>query len=203
MKKTIITLALAFAACVLCAQVRFVYVDSEYILSNIPEYNDAIEEIDDLSIRWQKEIEERFQEIDKLFQRFQAEAPLLSEDMRRRRENEIVEKESQAKDLQKRRFGAEGDLFKKRQEMLRPIQDKVYSAIEKIATSKNYEFVFDRSDNANMLYADNRRDISNDVLNELGLKPSNRRTLEITPELQNTGQPAVERNVNVRGGTNR
>jgi outer membrane protein len=198
MKKIITTLAFTFAVCVLSAQIRIVYVDSEYILGNIPEYNDAIDEIDELSIRWQKEIEERFQEIDKLFQRFQAEAPLLSEDMRRRRENEIVDKEREAKDLQKRRFGAEGDLFKKRQEMLRPIQDKVYSAIEKIATSKNYEFVLDRSDNANLLYADGRRDISNDVLNELGLKPSNRRTLEITPELQNTGQPAVERNVNVR-----
>jgi outer membrane protein len=200
MKKIILITVLALAASVLCAQ-RHVYVDSEYILSNIPEYNDAIEEIDDLSIRWQKEIEERFQEIDKLFQKFQAEAPLLSEDMRRRRENEIVEKEREAKELQRKRFGADGDLFRKRQEMLRPIQDKVYTSIEKIAKSKNYEMVFDRSDNANLLYVDNRRDISNDVLNDMGLKPTTRRTIEITPELQNTGQPAVERNVNVRGGT--
>jgi outer membrane protein len=199
MKKIIITTALALAASVLCAQTgRFAYVDSEYILSNIPEYNDAIEEIDALSVRWQQEIEARFQEIDRLFQRFQAEAPLLSEDMRRRREQEIVDKEREAQDLQRRRFGAEGDLFTKRQEMLRPIQDKVYASIEKIARNRNYLFVFDRSDNANILYADTRVDISNEVLNDMGLRPSNRRTLEVTPELQNTGQPAIQRDVNVR-----
>jgi outer membrane protein len=197
MKKIIITATLALAASVLYAQ-RFAYVDSEYILSNIPEYNDAIEEIDDLSIRWQREIEERFQEIDRLFQRFQAEAPLLSDDMRRRREQEIVDKERDAQNLQRRRFGAEGDLFRKRQEMLRPIQDRVYSSIEKIAKNGNYVFVFDRSDNANILFADPRVDISNQVLNDMGLRPSNRRTVEITPELQNTGQPAVQRDVNVR-----
>jgi len=197
MKKLFITAAFALAASVLCAQ-RFAYVDSEYILSNIPEYNDAIEEIDELSIRWQREIEERFQEIDRLFQRFQAEAPLLSDDMRRRREQEIVDKERDAQDLQRRRFGSEGDLFKKRQEMLRPIQDRVYSSIEKIAKNRNYTFVFDRSDNANILFADPRVDISNEVLNDMGLRPSNRRTVEITPELQNTGQPAVQRDVNVR-----
>jgi len=100
--------------------------------------------------------------------------------------------------LQRRRFGAEGDLFRKRQEMLRPIQDRVYSSIEKIARNSNYVFVFDRSDNANILFADPRVDISNQVLNDMGLRPSNRRTVEITPELQNTGQPAVQRDVNVR-----
>lgn len=200
MKKLSLTLIFALAVGVLSAQ-RFAYVDSEYILSNIPEYNTALEEIDELSIKWQQEIEERFQEIDKLFQKFQAEAPLLSDDLRKKRENEIVEKEREAKELQKRRFGAEGDLFKKRQEMLRPIQDKVYAAIEKRATDSRYEFVFDRSDNANLLYADSRRDISNDILNDMGLKPSNRKTIEIKPELQNTGQPALEKNTTIRTGS--
>ena len=200
MKKLLITSVLALAVCVLCAQTqRFAYVDSEYILSNIPEYNDAIEEIDALSIKWQKEIEERFQEIDRLFQRFQAEAPLLSDDMRRRRENDIIEREREAKDLQRRRFGAEGDLFRKRQEMLRPIQDKVYSSIEKIAKNRNFDFVFDRADNANLLYADSRRDISNDVLNDMGIKPNTRRTTDTSPESPNTGQP----NTNARSGANR
>jgi outer membrane protein len=197
MKKIIIIAAFTLAASVVSAQ-RFAYVDSDYILSNIPEYNDAIEEIDDLSIRWQREIEERFQEIDRLFQRFQAEAPLLSDDMRRRREQEIVDKEREAQDLQRRRFGAEGDLFRKRQEMLRPIQDKVYASIEKIARNRNYVFVFDRSDNANILYADTRVDISNEVLSDMGLRPTNRRTLEITPEVQQSTTPAVQQNVNVR-----
>ncbi len=200
MKKLILTSVLALVASLLSAQ-RFAYVDSEYILDNIPEYNTALAEIDELSIKWQKEIEERFQEIDKLFQKFQAEAPLLSEDMRKKRENEIIEKEREAKDLQKKRFGADGDLFKKRQEMLRPIQDKVYTAIEKRATDKNYVFVFDRSDNANLLYADSKVDISNDILNDLGLKPSNKKTLELKPEIQSTGQPAVEKSATIRSGT--
>jgi outer membrane protein len=200
MKKLLIITALTLVASVVSAQRFAAYVDSEYILSNIPEYITAIEEIDDLSIRWQREIEERFQEIDRLFQRFQAEAPLLSNDMRSRREQEIVDKEREAQDLQRRRFGAEGDLFKKRQEMLRPIQDKVYASIERIARNRNYTFVFDRSDNANLLYADARVDISNEVLNDMGLRPSNRRDVEITPQIQNTGQPAVQRDANIRSG---
>jgi len=119
--------------------------------------------------------------------------------MRRRRENEIIEKEREAKDLQRRRFGAEGDLFRKRQEMLRPIQDRVYSSIEKVARAKNFEFVFDRADNAGLLYADTRRDISNDVLDDMGLKPRpNRGAIEVKPELQNTGQSGSNQNVNVR-----
>ena len=197
MKKLFINATIAIATSMLFAQ-RFAYVDSEYILSNIPEYVEAIAEIDDLGVRWQREIEERFREIDRLFQRFQAEAPLLSDDMRRRREQEIVDREREAQDLQRRRFGAEGDLFRKRQEMIRPIQDRVYSSIERIARNRNFTFVFDRSDNASILYADTRVDISNEVLNDMGLRPNNRRTLEITPELQNTGQPAVNQNVNVR-----
>jgi len=204
MKKLFITTAIALAASVLCAQtIRIAYVDSEFILSNIPEYNDAIAEIDDLSVRWQREIEERFHEIDRLFQRFQAEAPLLSDDMRRRREQEIIDREREAQELQRRRFGAEGDLFKKRQELLRPIQDKVYASIEKVARNRRFLMVFDRADNANILFADTSIDISNDVLNDMGLRPSNRRALEITPEIQNTGQPAIQQNVNIRGGTTR
>jgi outer membrane protein len=204
MKKLTITLALMLAASVLFAQAqRFAFVDSEYILNNIPEYVEALEEIDELSIRWQREIEERFLEIDRLFQRFQAEAPLLSEDMRRRRENEIIEREREAKDLQRRRFGAEGDLFRKRQEMLRPVQDRVYASIERVATNRNFLFVFDRADNANILFADPRNDISNDVINDMGLRPSNRRQIEVSPQLQNTGQPAVERSTSVGTGTRR
>ncbi|MDR2908133.1 MAG: OmpH family outer membrane protein [Bacteroidales bacterium] len=202
MKRLILTTVLAFVVSILSAQ-RFAYVDSEYILDNIPEYTDALAEVDELSIKWQKEIEERFQEIDKLFQKFQAEAPLLSEDMRKKRENEIIDKEREAKDLQKKRFGAEGDLFKQRQEQIRPIQDKVYTAIEKRAIDKNYVFVFDRSDNANLLYADTRVDISNDILNDLGLKPSNKKTIEIKPELQQSDAPLIDKSVNLKAGSSK
>jgi len=197
MKKLFIAAALAFAVSTLSAQ-RFAYVDSEFILTSIPEYNTAIEEINEMAIRWQREIEDQFREVERLFQRFQAEAPLLSDDMRRRREQEIVDREREIQNLQRRRFGAEGDLFRMRQEKIRPIQDRVFTSIERIARNRNFDFVFDRSDNAIILFANPARDISNDVLNDMGIRPSDRRTLEITPELQRTGQPAVDRNVNIR-----
>ncbi|GHS89759.1 membrane protein [Bacteroidia bacterium] len=174
MKKIVLLIVLAAGSCFMYGQQRFAYVDSDYILNSIPDYESALTEIDNLSVKWQKEIEERFAEIDALYRKFQSDAPLLSDDMRKKRETEIVNKEKEAKDLQKKRFGTEGDLFKKRQEMIRPIQDRVYTAIEKRAADKGYTFVFDRADNANILYADNKIDISNDVLSDMGVAAKNR-----------------------------
>ena len=150
---------------------KYAYVNTEYILQNIPEFVQAQEEIDNLSIEWQKEIEDKFAEIDALYKQFQNDAPLLTQDMKNRRENEIITKEKAAKDLQKKRFGVDGDLFKRRQEMIRPIQDKIYTAIEKRAKQKQYVFVFDRSDNSNIMYADPRNDISNEILKDMGYEP--------------------------------
>ncbi len=156
-----------------CAQAqKYAYVNTEYILQNIPEFVKAQEEIDQLSIEWQTEIENLFAEIDALYKQFQNDAPLLTQDMKNRRENEIITKEKAAKDLQKKRFGVDGDLFKRRQELIRPIQDKIYTAIEKRAKQKQYTFVFDRSDNSNIMYADPRNDISNDVLKDMGYEPA-------------------------------
>lgn len=197
MKKLLIIAALAFAVSTLSAQ-RLAYVDSEFILTSIPEYNEAIEEINELAIRWQREIEEQFREVERLFQRFQAEAPLLSDDMRRRREQEIVDREREIQNMQRRRFGAEGDLFRMRQERIRPIQDRVFASIERIARNRNFDFVFDRSDNAIILFANPARDISNDVLNDMGIRPSDRRQIEVRPEIQRTDQPLLDQNVNVR-----
>ena len=115
--------------------------------------------------------EDKFAEIDALYKQFQNDAPLLTQDMKNRRENEIITKEKAAKDLQKKRFGVDGDLFKRRQEMIRPIQDKIYTAIEKRAKQKQYVFVFDRSDNSNIMYADPRNDISNEILKDMGYEP--------------------------------
>ncbi|MDR0619221.1 MAG: OmpH family outer membrane protein [Bacteroidales bacterium] len=150
------------------AQVRFAYVDSEYLLSQIPDYEKALKTINDLSIQWQGEIEAKFSEIDQMYKQFQNDAPLLTQEAKNQRENAIIQKEKVAKDLQKKRFGTDGDLFKKREELIRPIQDKIYDAIEKRATSRGYTFVFDRSDNSNILYVDPKSDISNDVLKEMG-----------------------------------
>lgn len=171
MKKVGLFLVLSFLAVTGVRAQKYAYVNTEYILQNIPEFVEAQKQIDDLSVEWQKEIESKFAEIDALYKQFQNDAPLLTQDMKNRRENEIVTKEKEAKDLQKKRFGVDGDLYKRRQEMIQPIQDKVYTAIEKRAKQKQFVFVFDRSDNSNIMYADPRNDISNDVLDDMGYKP--------------------------------
>ena len=172
MKKLLLSAVLAVMA-VYCVQgQKYAYVNTEYILQNIPEFVKAQEEIDNLSIEWQAEIENLFAEIDALYKQYQNDAPLLTQDMKNRRENEIIAKEKAAKDLQKKRFGVDGDLFKRRQEMIRPIQDKIYTAIEKRAKQKQYTFVFDRSDNSSIMYADPRNDLSNDILKDMGYEPA-------------------------------
>ncbi len=171
MKKLLLVAVIAMMSGALAQAQKYAYVNTEYILQNIPEFVQAQEEIDNLSIEWQKEIEDKFAEIDALYKQFQNDAPLLTQDMKNRRENEIITKEKAAKDLQKKRFGVDGDLFKRRQEMIRPIQDKIYTAIEKRAKQKQYVFVFDRSDNSNIMYADPRNDISNEILKDMGYEP--------------------------------
>ena len=172
MKKTLLAMVLALAMGFCAYAQKYAYVNTEYILQNIPEFVKAQEEIDNLSVEWQAEIENLFAEIDALYKQFQNDAPLLTQDMKNRRENEIITKEKAAKDLQKKRFGVDGDLFKRRQEMIRPIQDKIYTAIEKRAKQKQYTFVFDRSDNSNIMYADPRNDISNEILRDMGYEPA-------------------------------
>jgi outer membrane protein len=172
MKKLLIGLfaILAFTASV-SAQ-KFGFVDSQYILENIPEYKSAQQQLDRISLQWQKEIEAKFAEIDKMYKDFQAEAILLSDDMKKKREEEIIDKEKAAKELQKQRFGKGGDLLKRRQELIKPIQDKVYNAIKEISTTKNYVAVFDKSSDLTILYTNPKFDISDAVLEEMGYTPS-------------------------------
>jgi len=168
MKNTILTLvALLFVSTLALGQ-KYAFVDTDYILNNIPEYTDAQDLLDELASEWQKEIEEKFAEIDQLYKEYQAEAILLPEDMKQQRENEIVEKEKEAKNLQKQRFGREGDLYKKRVELVQPIQEKIFTAIEDIANTRNFAFVFDRASGATILFAQAKFDISDDVLDEIG-----------------------------------
>ena len=147
---------------------KYAYVDTEYILKNIPEYNDAQDELDDLSKRWQKEIETNYGKVEELYKSYQAEAVLLPDDIKKKREDEIIEKEQEVKELQRKYFGPEGDLFKKRQELIQPIQEKVYNAIESIALTRNFAFVFDKAGGMTMLYGNPKFDISDDVLDEVG-----------------------------------
>ncbi|MBW6459241.1 MAG: OmpH family outer membrane protein [Bacteroidales bacterium] len=147
---------------------RYAFVDTDYILNNIPEYTDAQALLNDLSAEWQKEIEAKFQEIDKLYRDYQAESILLPEDIKKQRENEIIQKEKEARDLQRKRFGQDGDLFKKRIELVQPIQEKIFNAIQDMATTRNYAFVFDKASGASILFADSKFDLSDDVLDEVG-----------------------------------
>lgn len=149
---------------------KFCYVNTEYILENIPEYKSAMQQLDQISIQWQKEIEAKYTHIDKLYKDYQAEQILLTEEMRKKREQEIVNREKEAKDLQKQRFGYEGDLFKKKQELVKPIQDKIYNAIKKMATDQSYAVVFDKSSDLIMLYTNAKYDKSDEILLQLGYK---------------------------------
>ncbi len=150
---------------------KFAYVDLDYILANVPEYKSAQSELDKISVTWQKEIEARLQEVDKLYKAFQAEEILLTDDMKKKREAEIVKKEKEAKDLQKQHFGVDGDLFKKRQELVKPIQDKVYNAIKALAEKQLYAVIFNKSAELNLLYSSPKFDKSDEVLESMGYKP--------------------------------
>jgi outer membrane protein len=147
---------------------KYAYVNTDYILDNVPEYADAQAQLDELSAQWQKEIEAKFAEIDKMYKNYQNEAVLLPEDMKKKREEDIVKKEKEGKDLQKKRFGKDGDLFKKRQELIKPIQEKIYNAIEDIASAENYAVVFDKAGSATLIYSNPKYDISEQVLDKLG-----------------------------------
>ena len=139
-------------------------------MANTPEYKSAQTQIDNISVQWQKEVEAKYAEIDKLYKAFQAEEVLLTDDMKKKRESEIVAKEKEAKDLQKQHFGVDGDLFKKRQELVKPIQDKIYNAVKAIAEKGTYAVIFDKSSDLSMLYASPKYDKSDDVLDAMGLK---------------------------------
>jgi outer membrane protein len=147
---------------------KFAFVNTEYILKKIPSYKAAQEQIDKLAAQYQKEIEDRYAEIEKMYQDFQAEKVLLTEEMRKKREDEIITKERQTKELQMKYFGRDGMLFKKREELTKPIQDQVFNAVKEIATEGGYAVIFDEASSPNMLYTNPRYDKSEEVLQKLG-----------------------------------
>ena len=168
MKKKILGfLVLSLVTTALFAQ-KYAYVDTEYILDNIPEYKDAQDQLDDLAEEYQAEIEEEWAKINKMYKNFEAEAVLMPDDIKDKRESEIAELENVVKEMQNKRFGVGGDLFDKREELVRPIQEKIYNAIEEIAVEKNYAFVFDKAGSLTILYTNNKFDFSDDVLDKVG-----------------------------------
>jgi len=175
MKKLIIASVIFFLAAGMLQAQKFAYVDSQYILENLPEYTEAQVQLDEVSAQWQKDIEAKFAEVDKMYQDYQAQAVLLPEDMKKKKEQEIVDREKEAKSLQRQRFGQNGDLMKKRQELVKPIQERVYNAIQDIATTSNYSVVFDKSGALTILFASPKYDISDEVLDNLGASSASRK----------------------------
>lgn len=169
MKKLAIITLLISASFILHAQ-KFAFVDTDYILNSIPTYESAQEQIEIMSKDWQSEVETKYAEIEKLYKEYQAEKVLLTEEMKQEREEEIVQKEREVKELQNKYFGPEGDLFKKRKELIEPIQNDIFNAIKEIATDGNYGVIFDAAGGASMLYSDPKYDKSDEVLEKLGFK---------------------------------
>jgi len=168
MKKLIILLLTAALFTPAFSQ-KMGYVDTDYILDNIPSYKEAQEQLDELSKQWQQEIEERYDDIHKLRKQFEIDKLLLTEDMKYKKEQEIIKKEKDVKDLQRKRFGVSGDRFRKEQELMKPIQDEVFNAIKDISINGNYGMILDAaSSNLVMVFTDPRYDISEEVLKKLG-----------------------------------
>jgi outer membrane protein len=149
---------------------KYAFVDTEYILDNIPAFKAAQQQLDQLSAQYQKELESMHAQIEQMYKDFQAESVLLSEDMKRKREDVIVSKEKEYKNLQRKYFGQDGDLFKKRQGLIKPIQDDIYNAVQEIATEGSYAVIFDKSSGMSMLYTNPKFDLSDQVLQKLGYK---------------------------------
>ena len=147
---------------------KFAYVDSQFILEHIPEYKQAKQELDNISYQWQEEIETAYQDIDKLYRAYQTDKVLLTDKMRQDREDEIIQKEIDVKELQQQRFGTDGDLYKKQVELIRPIQNLIYNAIQEYAEQSRYGVIFDKSSDLLMLYADENLDKSEKILDYLG-----------------------------------
>lgn len=176
LKKGILVIAGIILCSVSAFAQKYAYVNTEYILENIPDYKTAQQQLDNLSITWQKEIEDKYAIIDKLYKAYQAEQVLLTDEMKKRRQDEIASKEKDVKDLQKQRFGFEGDLFKKKQELVKPIQDKIYNAVKKLATDQSYATIFDKAGDLVMLYTNPKYDKSDEILLALGYKPAAKAT---------------------------
>ena len=174
MKKYLLVFALLFSFTASFAQ-KFAYIDTQYILSKIPEYQEAQKQLDALSKEWQKQIEKKYDDIDKMYKDFQAEEILLTERMKTKRREEILKKEDEAKEFKKDKFGIEGELFKKRKELVKPIQEKIYKAVQQTASVGRYAMIFDKSGDATMVFTNPKYDLSDDVLRRMGYKPGDDR----------------------------
>lgn len=183
--RKLILLATFFLLVVNVQAQKYACVNTEYIMSNVPEYNQVLTKVNKYVEEWRKELEAKQAEVDELRQQYQQEAYLLPDNLKQRRQDEIRTKEAELRNLQQQRFAPGGDLDQKRAELMKPVQDRIYNAIERVAREKNYAFVFDKSASATLLYAGEKYDISNQVLEILGVKPTSN-----PPEGINSGSAA-------------
>ena len=168
MKKNVLMTMLFCLFCLAANAQKFALIDMEYILKNIPAYERANEQLNQISKKWQSEVEAVALEAQTLYKNYQSEAVFLSEEQKTKKEEEIVTKEKEAQELKRKYFGPEGELYKKRESLMAPIQDEIYTAVKEISDTKGYSVVVDRASGASIIYASPKIDISNEVLVKLG-----------------------------------
>ena len=165
----------SFAVCLLLATAsihaqRYAIIDTKYILDKIPAYKEADKKLAEISMQWQKEIDDKQGQLNTMYRNFDAEQFMLTDELKKKREDQLFNSEKEIRELQKKRFGFEGDLFKERQRLVKPVQDKVYNAIQKMAVNRGYDFVLDKSEGITVIFADPKLERSEDVLREMGIK---------------------------------
>lgn len=168
MKKLALTLILIAAMAFGAKAQKFALIDMEYILKNVPAYEMANEQLKQISLRWQKEVEVKANEAQAMYKSFQADMVFLTDEQKTKREQDIVAKEKEATELRYKYFGPEGELYKKRQSLMKPIQEDVYNAVKAVAEEKGYQTIFDRASSQSIVFASPRIDVSNEVLAKLG-----------------------------------
>lgn len=168
MKKVLFTLGFIFLTSVMTFAQKYGFVDSDYVSNNIPAFTAAQDQLDKLSEQWEQEVANGYAVVEEMYKSYQNEAALLTQDMKTQREEAIIAKESEMKELQNKYFGVEGELFKKREELVKPIQDEILKAIKEIAVEGNYTVIFDSASGGNILYANPKFDVSDQVLEKLG-----------------------------------
>ena len=168
MKKIVLTLALALIAATAVDAQKFALVDMDYILKAIPAYETANEQLDQLSKKWQKEVENMLAEVQTTYKNYQTALVFLTDDMKVKREEEIVAKEEEANDLKRKYFGVEGELYKKRESLMKPIHEEIFTAVQSVATEKGYQLIIDKSSDMSLVYAAPKIDVSDEVLEKLG-----------------------------------
>ena len=170
MKRIILTITVLMGLWAVSSAQKYAFIDTEYIMENIPAYKAAQDQLDQLSGQYQKELESMHAEVEQMYNDFQAESVLLSEDMKRKREDVIISKEKDYKTLQRKYFGPNGDLFQKRQGLVKPIQDDIFNAVQEISNDGSYAVIFDKAGGTTLFFTNPKFDLSDQVLQKLGYK---------------------------------